>query len=38
VIAFLVSDDSAFCTGAEFVVDGGATTFVGWGGPFPGGK
>jgi 3alpha(or 20beta)-hydroxysteroid dehydrogenase len=37
VIAFLVSDDSAFCTGAEFVVDGGATTFVGWGGPFPGG-
>src|SRR5437588_2388797 len=38
VIAFLVSDDSAFCTGAEFVVDGGATTFIGWGGPFPGGK
>ena len=38
VIAFLVSDDSAFCTGAEFVVDGGATTFIGWGGQFPGGR
>ena len=38
VIAFLMSDDSAFCTGAEFVVDGGATTFVGWGGPLPGGR
>jgi 3alpha(or 20beta)-hydroxysteroid dehydrogenase len=30
VIAFLASDDSAYCTGAEVLIDGGVMSSVGF--------
>ena len=35
MVVFLASDEATYCTGAEFIVDGGATSFVGWGGHIP---
>ncbi len=34
-VVFLAGDESTFITGTDLVVDGGATSFIGWGGPIP---
>jgi NAD(P)-dependent dehydrogenase (short-subunit alcohol dehydrogenase family) len=35
MVVYLAGDASAFVTGTDLVIDGGATSFIGWGGPLP---